>query len=65
MNRDMVFEIILAAYRLEIKLLLFAGCLTISNMIKGMKNPEETQKLFNVVNDLTPEEEIREENAST
>jgi hypothetical protein len=34
------------------------GCQTITNMIKG-KTPEEIRKLFNIVNDFTPEEEVR------
>ena len=29
-----------------------------ANMIKG-KTPEEIRKLFNIVNDFTPEEEVR------
>jgi hypothetical protein len=31
------------------------GCKTVANMIKG-KRPEEIRKLFNIVNDFTPEE---------
>ena len=33
------------------------GCKTVANMIKG-KSPEEIRKLFNIVNDFTPEEEV-------
>jgi S-phase kinase-associated protein 1 len=33
------------------------GCKTVANMIKG-KQPEEIRKLFNIVNDFTPEEEV-------
>jgi hypothetical protein len=29
----------------------------VANMIKG-KSPEEIRKLFNIVNDFTPEEEV-------
>ena len=36
------------------------GCKTVANMIKG-KTPEEIRKLFNIVNDFTPEEEVRVE----
>jgi hypothetical protein len=35
------------------------GCKTVANMIKG-KSPEEIRKLFNIVNDFTPEEEVRD-----
>jgi hypothetical protein len=37
------------------------GCKTVANMIKG-KTPEEIRKLFNIVNDFTPEEEVRDLN---
>lgn len=30
------------------------GCKTVANMIKG-KQPEEIRKMFNIVNDFTPE----------
>ena len=33
------------------------GCKTVANMIKG-KQPEEIRKLFNIVNDFSPEEEV-------
>jgi hypothetical protein len=33
------------------------GCKTVANMIKG-RTPEEIRKLFNIVNDFTPEEEV-------
>jgi hypothetical protein len=44
----------------SVKTLLFGsdvGCKTVANMIKG-KTPEEIRKLFNIVNDFTPEEEV-------
>ncbi|EGG02457.1 uncharacterized protein MELLADRAFT_91262 [Melampsora larici-populina 98AG31] len=62
-DQEMLFEIILAANYLDIKPLLDVGCKSVANMIKG-KQPEEIRKLFNIVNDFTPEEEaqIKKEN---
>jgi hypothetical protein len=70
----MLFDIILAANYLDIKPLLSVlfeynplpllmllssdlGCKAVAGMVKG-KTPGEIRKLFNVVNDFTPEEEV-------
>jgi len=34
------------------------GCKTVANMIKG-KTPTEIRKLFNIVDNFTPEEDVR------
>jgi len=61
--QDELFEIILAANKMEIQPLLDLACAKVASMIKG-KNTEEIRKQFNIVNDFTPEEEaqVREEN---
>ncbi|CAE6441601.1 unnamed protein product [Rhizoctonia solani] len=62
-EQETLFELILAADYLEIRSLLDVGCKTVANQIKG-KTPEEIRRLFNIVNDFTPEEEaqIKKEN---
>ena len=55
-NLDGIFDIINAAYYLDIKSLLDLSCAKIATLIKG-KTPEEIRKTFNIVNDFTPEEE--------
>lgn len=54
--QSVLFEIILAAYYLNICSLTALTSKTIANSIKG-KTPEEIRKFFNIKNDFTPEEE--------
>jgi len=62
-EQEVLFELILAANYMDIKPLLDLTCATVASMIKG-KQPEEIRKIFNIVNDFTPEEEaqVREDN---
>lgn len=62
-DQGTLFEIIVAANYLDIKVLLDTTCKAVAGMMKG-KSPEEIRKLFNIENDLSPEEEeaIRREN---
>ncbi|KAF8996325.1 ubiquitin-protein ligase [Cyathus striatus] len=62
-DQEMLFEVIMAANYLDIEQLLDAGCITVASMIKG-KSPEDLRRIFNIVNDYTPEEEaqIKKEN---
>ncbi|GLJ33195.1 hypothetical protein SUGI_0668570 [Cryptomeria japonica] len=56
-------HLILGAQYMEIRNLLYLICQTVAERIKG-KSPEEVREIFNIRNDLTPEEEeeIRREN---
>jgi len=56
MERQQLFEIILAANYLDIPILLDAACGRIADMIKA-KTPEEIRQIFGIKNDFTPEEE--------
>ncbi|OVA10211.1 SKP1 component [Macleaya cordata] len=58
-----LFDIIMAANYLNIKSLMELTCQTVADMIKD-KSVEDVRKIFNIVNDFTPEEEaaIRQEN---
>ncbi|KAF8822067.1 putative suppressor of kinetochore protein 1 [Cardiosporidium cionae] len=62
-DKEVVLELIQAANYLDIKPLLDISCAKVASLIKG-KTPEEIRKLFDIVNDFTPEEEkqVRDEN---
>ena len=55
-DQTTLFELILAANYLDIKLLLNVLCKTVANLITG-KTPEEIRKTFNINNEFTPEKE--------
>merc|ERR1719223_1400500 len=61
-EKEVLFELVLAANYLDIKSLLDLMCAKVASMIKG-KCTEEIRKTFDIVNDFTPEEEaqVREE----
>lgn len=63
LEQETLFELILAANYMDIKPLLDLTCAKVASMIKG-KTPEQIRKTFNIVNDFSPEEElkVREEN---
>jgi S-phase kinase-associated protein 1 len=55
-NQEILFDLILAANYMDIKPLLEISSTKVACMMKG-KSTEEIRKLFNIVNDFTPEEE--------
>ena len=63
LDTDMIFDLMLASNKMDIKSLLELSSAKIAADIKG-KNTEEIRKQFNISNDFTPEEEqqILEEN---
>lgn len=63
LDQDFLFDVILAANYLDIKLLLDLGCAKVASMLKG-KTPEEIRKTFGIENDFTEEEEeqLRKDN---
>ena len=62
-DKEVLFELILAANYMDIRPLLDLCCAKVASMIRG-KSVEQIRAEFNIVNDFTPEEEarIREEN---
>lgn len=62
-EKEILFELILAANYMDIKPLLDLCCAKVASMIRG-KTVEQIRSEFNIVNDFTPEEEarVREEN---
>ena len=62
-DKEILFELILAANYMDIRSLLDLCCAKVASMIRG-KTVEQIRTEFNIVNDFTPEEEarIREEN---
>jgi S-phase kinase-associated protein 1 len=62
-EKEIIFELVLAANYLDLKPMLDLGCAKLATMIRG-KTVEQIRQEFNIVNDFTPEEEarVREEN---
>ncbi|CDP16773.1 unnamed protein product [Coffea canephora] len=61
-DKDTLYDLLMASNYLDIKSLLDLGCQTVADKIKG-KNPEDIRKEFGIKNDFSPEEEeeIRKE----
>jgi len=53
-----MYDLIIAANYLDIKSLLDLGCKRIASIVRG-KTPDEIRAEFNIVNDLTPEEQAQ------
>ncbi|KAF8355340.1 hypothetical protein PRIPAC_96963 [Pristionchus pacificus] len=52
-----LFDLLIAANYLDIKELLIVCCRAVAMMFRE-KSPEDIRKLFEIINDLTPEEEL-------
>ncbi|EKX73059.1 conserved hypothetical protein [Theileria equi strain WA] len=57
-DKEFLFELILAENFLDIKPLLELTCAKVASMIKG-KTPEQIRREFDIINDFTPEEEAK------
>ncbi|XP_054784034.1 SKP1-like protein 1 [Prosopis cineraria] len=57
-DTDMLYHILTAADYMEILGLFDLACQTVADLIKG-KNPKKIRRIFNIKNDLTPQEEQR------
>lgn len=55
-RHETLIDVIMAANFLNMKDLLDLTCATVASIVKG-KTPEQIRQLFNIENDLTPEEE--------
>lgn len=55
-DKNLLFELILAANYMDIKPMLDLCCAKVASMMKG-KTPEQIRATFNITNDFTPEEE--------
>lgn len=55
LEEEILFEVILAADYLNIKMLLDLGCSRVANILKNM-SVEEIRKKYNIKNDFAPEE---------
>ncbi|CAL4967823.1 unnamed protein product [Urochloa decumbens] len=55
-DNDTLYDLILAANYLNMEKLLDLGCMAVAEQMRG-KTPEQMRSHFNIVNDLSPEEE--------
>lgn len=61
-DHETLYQILVAAHKLQIRGLLVLACKAIANLIHG-KTPEELREMFNTENDFSPEEleQVRQE----